>query len=68
MKMIAEGIPAARSARQLALKYSVDAPILEAVYQVLYEGKAPYNALWELLGRRQRHESDSTVQPHSPKS
>jgi glycerol-3-phosphate dehydrogenase (NAD(P)+) len=60
MKMIAEGIPAARSARQLALKYSVDAPILEAVYQVLYEGKTPHNALWELLGRRPRPESDPT--------
>ncbi|QQY09158.1 MAG: NAD(P)-dependent glycerol-3-phosphate dehydrogenase [Candidatus Xiphinematobacter sp.] len=58
MKMIAEGIPAARSARRLALKHSVDTPILEAVYQVLYEGKTPRDALWELLGRRPRPESD----------
>lgn len=59
MQTVAEGIPTARSARYLAIKYSVDVPILEEVYQVLYHHKTPYRALLALLGRRPRHESDS---------
>ena len=69
MKMIAEGVPTARSARQLAIRYSVEVPILEEVFQILYNNKMPYKALLELLGRRPRSESDfrcqSTMQSFS---
>lgn len=56
MQMVAEGIPTARSAWRLAQELHVEAPLTEEVYAVLYEGKAPHDALWELLERRPRPE------------
>ena len=62
MKMVAEGIPTTLSARRLAVELGIKAPIVEAVYQVIYEGKTPRDALWELLHRRPRTELDSPIQ------
>lgn len=56
MKMVAEGVPTAQSAHHLACKLGIEAPIIKSVYQVIYEDKAPHDALWELLGRRPRAE------------
>ena len=33
-------------------------PLLDAVYAILYQGKAPHHALRELLGREPRAEFD----------
>ena len=62
MKMVVEGVPTTQSARRLALQLGIEAPIVEAVYQVVYEGKTPHDALWELLERRPRTELDSLTQ------
>ena len=48
---VAEGVATAKSVRMLADKLNVEMPICEAVYQVLYEGKAPKVALAELQAR-----------------
>lgn len=58
MKMVAEGVPTALSAWQGAKRLGVDAPITEQIYSVLYEGKAPHEAMWELLGRPPKPEAD----------
>ncbi len=55
-KTIAEGIPTARSAFECARKLGLDTPIIDQVYAVLHEGKAPAQALQELLGRDQKSE------------
>ena len=50
-KMVAEGVPTVRSALALARRYSVSLPICAEVGAVLFEGKAPPDALRALLGR-----------------
>ena len=52
MSMIAEGIFTAKSVHQLQLKHSVEMPIHEAIYQVLFQKKDPNNSVAELMSRR----------------
>lgn len=58
MVMVAEGVPTVRSAREEASKHGVDAPLLNAVYAVLYDGLSPREGLLQLLSRDPRHEQD----------
>jgi glycerol-3-phosphate dehydrogenase (NAD(P)+) len=51
MLMVAEGVASTRSVRELAKKHRVEMPIVEAVYQMLYEGKDPHKATAELMTR-----------------
>lgn len=51
MNMVAEGIKNTRSAHELGLKMQVAMPITAEVYQILYEGKAPEDAVRELMSR-----------------
>jgi glycerol-3-phosphate dehydrogenase (NAD(P)+) len=50
-KTVAEGIKTAKAARELARKYRIEMPIVEEVYQILYEGKDPKHALKDLMTR-----------------
>ena len=52
MSMIAEGIFTSKSVHQLQLKYNVEMPIHEAIYQVLFHKKDPKNSVAELMTRR----------------
>ncbi|GAT33149.1 glycerol-3-phosphate dehydrogenase [Terrimicrobium sacchariphilum] len=58
MQMVAEGIPTALSAWQVAQKLGIEAPITYEIYSVLYENKPPHEAMWGLLGRPPKPESD----------
>ncbi len=49
--MVAEGVPNTLSIYQAARKTGLDTPIIDAVYQVLYEDKSAQLALRELLER-----------------
>jgi len=49
--MVAEGVPTTKSAYDLAKKYKVEMPITEEIYQVLFEGKNPYQAVTDLMLR-----------------
>ncbi len=51
MNMVAEGIRNTSAAYALSLKQKVDMPITRAVYQILYEKKAPESTVRELMGR-----------------
>ncbi|MFO7985061.1 MAG: NAD(P)H-dependent glycerol-3-phosphate dehydrogenase [Desulfatiglandaceae bacterium] len=51
MDMVAEGIRNTRSAHELAVRMQVAMPITAEVYQILYEGKAPADAVRELMTR-----------------
>ncbi len=53
---VAEGVMTTRSAHQLAEKTGVQLPITEQIYQMLYEGKPPAEALAALMGRERRAE------------
>lgn len=56
MRMVAEGIKTSRAALELAKKYDVDMPITEKVVDVLYEGKSPDKAIYELMTRELKTE------------
>ncbi len=51
MKTVAEGIPTTKGAFECARRLGVVTPIIDQVYAALYEGKAPVQAMQELLGR-----------------
>ena len=56
MRMVAEGIPTARSAFECARQLKIETPIIDQVYAVLYEQKKPTGALEEVLSREQKAE------------
>jgi len=56
MKSVAEGVKTARAARYLARKYNVDMPIVDEVYQLLYEEKDPKQAVKDLMNRELKDE------------
>lgn len=53
---VAEGIPTARSAFECARRLSIETPIIDQVYAVLYEKKSPAQAMHDLLERDQKSE------------
>ncbi len=55
---VAEGVPNTLSVYQIARKLGVRTPLIDAVYAVLYESKAPMEALVELMSRDPRPEAD----------
>jgi glycerol-3-phosphate dehydrogenase (NAD(P)+) len=56
MNMVAEGVKTTKSAWNLAGKNNVEMPILEQIYQVLYENKPCIKAVESLLARDIREE------------
>lgn len=56
MSMVAEGVKTAQSVYALARQYTIDMPITEQVYQILYEGKDCSQAVKDLLNRELKPE------------
>jgi len=56
MQMVAEGVPTAKSAYALSLKYKIDMPIIKEVYQLLYNNKSPRLAVKDLMTRKSKEE------------
>lgn len=56
MKQVAEGVINTKTVRALARELEVEMPIIGSVYQVIYEGKSPLEALGELMSRQLRSE------------
>jgi glycerol-3-phosphate dehydrogenase (NAD(P)+) len=56
MKMVAEGVRTTLSAHALARRESVEMPISEQVYQVLYKNKSPRKAIEDLMSRTLKNE------------
>jgi glycerol-3-phosphate dehydrogenase (NAD(P)+) len=55
-KTVAEGVKTAKAARELAKKYDVEMPVVEEVYQILYENKGPKQAVKDLMNRELKEE------------
>lgn len=55
-EMVVEGVATTKSAYELAKKYKVEMPITEQIYQVLYHGKDPRQAVVELMKREPKPE------------
>ncbi|MDB9742033.1 NAD(P)-dependent glycerol-3-phosphate dehydrogenase [Akkermansiaceae bacterium] len=56
--MVAEGVPNTLSIYESAKQVNIETPIIDAVYQVLYENKPVNEALKELLSRELRSETE----------
>ena len=52
----AEGVPTTRATVRLAERLSVEMPITQAAYRVLFEGVNPVDAISELMQRELQHE------------
>ena len=53
---IIEGATTAEAVYALSKKYKVEMPIAEQVYNILYNGKSPNDAVAELMGRKKKPE------------
>jgi glycerol-3-phosphate dehydrogenase (NAD(P)+) len=51
MNMVAEGVLTCRAAHQLALRNEIEMPIVDKMYEILYESKDPRQAIRELMER-----------------
>ncbi len=57
MRMVAEGVPTTRAALALAERHGVEMPITRQVHRVLFEGRAPRDAVADLLARPLKEEA-----------
>lgn len=55
-RMVAEGVGTTAATLELARLHSIEMPITEQMYSVLYQGRAPQDAIRELMERRLKHE------------
>lgn len=55
-RTVAEGIPTAKSAYECARRLQIETPIIDQIYSVVHEGKAPIDAMQALLARDQKAE------------
>jgi glycerol-3-phosphate dehydrogenase (NAD(P)+) len=53
---VAEGVTTVQTACEMAAQHHVELPIAEQLYQVLFEGKPPRQAIYELMQREVKHE------------
>lgn len=58
MRMVAEGVRTTRALRELASRTGVEMPITGKMYDILYAGKNPAEAVEELMSRGPRSEHD----------
>ena len=56
MRMVAEGIATTGATLALARRHGIEMPITEQMYAVLHEGRAPADAIRELMDRRLKQE------------
>jgi glycerol-3-phosphate dehydrogenase (NAD(P)+) len=59
MTMVAEGIPTTLSTFECARRMNIRTPVLDQMHAILYENKAPRDAVMDLLSRDPRPEADS---------
>lgn len=58
MRMVAEGVKTTLSVYHLSQKAQVDMPITREVYNILYEGASPKDAVYRLMSRDLKQELD----------
>ncbi|GIM48206.1 glycerol-3-phosphate dehydrogenase [NAD(P)+] [Collibacillus ludicampi] len=61
MNMVVEGVRTTEIAYRLSAQYDVEMPITRAIYQVLFEGKEPMEAVEDLMERGRTHEMEEVA-------
>lgn len=59
--MVVEGIYATKAAYDLSKKLDIEMPIVDQLYQVLYEGYSAEDAVKNLMGRKRKHEMEEVT-------
>jgi glycerol-3-phosphate dehydrogenase (NAD(P)+) len=59
MGMVVEGVRTTKAAKRLSEIHSVEMPITQQLYKVLFEGKEPSKAVGALMGRVRTHEYEN---------
>jgi glycerol-3-phosphate dehydrogenase (NAD(P)+) len=62
MRMVAEGIDTTKAACQMARQYGVEMPIAAEMYQVLFEGKDPHQAMRSFFTRHPKRELEGPLE------
>ncbi len=55
-KNVVEGVNSTKFAYNIAIEYKIDVPIIEAVYNILFNDKTPEQIINSLLSRKSKHE------------
>ena len=63
---VVEGMPTTRSVVDLARRLGIEMPISHGLYEVLFSGKSPRDAIASLMSRQPRHEGISGPQRPAP--
>lgn len=58
INMVVEGVNTTKSVYELSKKIEVEMPITNELYKILYEGKSPRDAVFDLMLRDKRHETE----------
>ena len=53
---VAEGVTTVSTARELAGRYDIEMPLTDQLHAILFDGKAPREAIVELMQREAKHE------------
>lgn len=61
MGMVVEGIKTTQAAHDLSKRYQVEMPLAEQLYQVLFNGKDPAQAVTDLMNRGRTTEMDEII-------
>lgn len=61
---VVEGYYATRAGKMLAEQTGIEMPITSQAYQVLYEGKSPRDAIFELMTRGKKSETEESWMEH----
>lgn len=56
VNMVVEGVPTTKAGHALMLKYEIEMPILNAIYEALFENKSVKEAISDLMGRDKKSE------------
>jgi glycerol-3-phosphate dehydrogenase (NAD(P)+) len=62
MQMVAEGVKTSQAVYWLARRLSVDMPIVEAVYRILYKNLSPKEAIKKLMSRELKDELEAMTE------
>ncbi|MEI7904842.1 MAG: NAD(P)H-dependent glycerol-3-phosphate dehydrogenase, partial [Candidatus Firestonebacteria bacterium] len=57
MNMVAEGVTTTKACYRLAKRIKVEMPIVNEMYEILFKGKDPKNAVAKLMGRKLKREA-----------
>jgi glycerol-3-phosphate dehydrogenase (NAD(P)+) len=67
MEMVAEGVWTTKAAIKLSNQYKIEMPITKEVYNILFQGKNPKQAVRDLMGRRAKSETEDLCITRPPK-